>query len=244
MNVDSGRPMVSSRKLADVVADAIGISRESAQLHLKTIRLEGQITFKGYGRGAADMSELDGARLVIAAAASTFAKDSAEALSRFASLAPVGTKKSRITLESFLADRMRELPMHVEPERRFEDRSFGSRRLARTALQLYEPLGEATEKLPRYAVVRWLEPRGHSKRRIFGPIDTPFFKGRAKPAETIAGGDPDDADPGAAELHDVLAQYPDHQLFQIRVIRREALVEIAAAIKGVENFDNADSNTR
>ncbi|UFW42300.1 hypothetical protein [Bradyrhizobium sp. WSM471] len=228
------------------MADAIGISRESAQLHLKMIRLEGLISFKGYGRGAADMSELDGARLVLAAAASTFAKDSAEALRRFANLAPVGTKKSRITLEGFLADRIKELPMDVEPERRFEGgfRSFGSRRLARTALQLYEPLGEGTEKLPRYAVVRWLEGRGHSKRKIFGPVDMAFHKGRSKSAEAIRSEDSDDTDTGAAELHDVLAQYATHQLFQIRVIRREALIEIAAAIKGVESYGNAYGNAR
>jgi hypothetical protein len=76
--------MVTSRQLADVVGDALGIARESAQLHLKTIRAEGQISFKGYGRAAAEMSPLDAARLVIAVAGSTFAKDSADVLKRFA----------------------------------------------------------------------------------------------------------------------------------------------------------------
>ncbi|MDE5445514.1 hypothetical protein GWG65_29625 [Bradyrhizobium sp. CSA207] len=81
-----------------------------------------------------------------------------------------GIRKSQATLERFLADRIDERPMHIEPERlnRVEGRSFGSRHLARTALQLYEPLGEATENLPRYAVVRWLERKGHSMRKIFG----------------------------------------------------------------------------
>jgi hypothetical protein len=35
-------------RLADVIADAVGITKESAQLHLKTIRAADEITFKGY----------------------------------------------------------------------------------------------------------------------------------------------------------------------------------------------------
>lgn len=45
-------------------------------------------------------------------------------------------------------------------------------------------------------------------------------------------------------MHDVLAQYSGHQLFQIRVIGREALIKIGAAIKGIENYGNGHGNTR
>ena len=109
--------MVTSRQLADVVGDALGIARESAQLHLKTIRAEGQISFKGYGRAAAEMSPLDAARLVIAVAGSTFAKDSADVLKRFANLKPLGSGSSAETLEVCLEKRIDELPLEVTAPR-------------------------------------------------------------------------------------------------------------------------------
>ena len=86
--------MITSIALADVVADALGITRESAQLHLKTIRAAGEITFKGYGRAAAAMTPLDASRLLIAVAGSTFAKDSVDVLKRFAKLKPVRLKSA------------------------------------------------------------------------------------------------------------------------------------------------------
>jgi len=233
--------MVTSRELADLVGDALGISRASAQLHLKTIRAAGQILFKGYGRAAADMTSLEAARLVLACAGSTFAKDSMEVLTRFAHLGPAGTRRPLITLEQFLADRIAELPMYVSPEQRERGlgRSFGSRRLAQTALQLYEPIGETTEGLPRFAVVRWLEEKGHSKVRIFGPAAPRVALGNGENA------DEGDDDRGAAELHDVLGQYSEHRLFQVRAVRRTALTEIGAALKGVPaTYGNAYGNTR
>jgi hypothetical protein len=238
--MDSEACMVTSRELADLVGDALGISRASAQLHLKTIRAAGQILFKGYGRAAADMTSLEAARLVLVCAGSTFAKDSMEVLKRFAHLGPAGTKRPLITLEQFLSERIAELPMYEPPEQRDRGlgRSFGSRRLAQTALQLYEPIGETTEDLPRFAVVRWLEQKGHSKVRIFGPA-TP----------RVALGDRGNADEGeergAAELHDVLGQYSDHRLFQVRAVKRTALIEIGAALKDVPaTYGNAYGNTR
>jgi hypothetical protein len=234
--------VVTSIELADVVADALGIARESAQLHLKTIRAAGQISFKGYGRAAADMTSLDAARLVIAAVGSTFAKDSMEVLKRFAHLGPAGTKKPLITLERFLSDRIAELPMEVQPEQRLRElgRSFGSRRLAQTALQLYEPIGTETDGLPRFAVVRWLEQKGHSKLRVFGPAARSVAPRRR--SENAPEGEDDG---GAAEFHDVLGQYTEHRLFQIRAVRRTALIEIGAALKtSPVPYGNAYGNTR
>lgn len=188
------------------------------------------------------MTELDAARLVLAAAGSTFAKDSVETLNRFAHLAPAGTRKSLISLERFLSERIAELPMHVQPEQRLRGlgRSFGSRRLAETALQLYEPIGESAEELPSFAVVRWLEEKGHSKMRIFGPAARPLASGRH--AENAPEGE---NDAGAAEFHDVLGQYTSHRLFQIRAVKRTALIEIGAALRGVPaTYGNALGNTR
>ncbi|MGY3581401.1 hypothetical protein ACVIGB_000529 [Bradyrhizobium sp. USDA 4341] len=79
--------MLSSLALADIVADAIGIKRPTAQLQLRTIRAVGLITFKGFGRSAAAMEPIDAARLLIAVAGSTFAKDGVQVLGRFAKLA-------------------------------------------------------------------------------------------------------------------------------------------------------------
>jgi hypothetical protein len=122
--------------------------------------------------------------------------------------------------------------MNVQPEQRergWSGRSFGSRRLARTALQLYEPIGENVEDLPRFAAVRWLEQRRHSKLRVFGPATRPVARGRrsedATEGESNLG--------GADEFHDVLGQYSDHRLFQVRAVERTALIEIGAAQKGV-----------
>ena len=105
-------------------------------------------------------------------------------------------------------------------------RTFGSQRLAQTALQLYEPIGENVAEAPRYAVVRWVEREGHSKRRIFGSAGQWRNPHRA--------GAKEDADErGPAEFHDVLGQYPSHQLVQVRAVGRDALIMIAAALKGV-----------
>ena len=119
-------------------------------------------------------------------------------------------------------------------------RSFGSRRLAQTALQLYEPIGENVEELPRFAVVRWLEEKGHSKLRIFGPA--PRLPARGRQSENAS---EDDDLRGAGEFHDVLSQYCEHRLFQVRAVARTALIDIGAALKGVQaTYGNAYGNTR
>ncbi|MGB3486528.1 MAG: hypothetical protein WBA62_00350 [Xanthobacteraceae bacterium] len=212
--------MLTSIALADVVADVLGITRESAQLHLKMIRAAGKITFKGYGRAAAAMTPLDASRLVIASAGSIFAKDSIDVLARFAKLVPI-SKRTRhtATLEESLAQRIAELPMdiphleRVSPSPEWQQR-FGSRRLAETALQLLDPIpayGETTNQLPRYAILRWLDHRGHSNVLVFGPEWESLDRG--------------------TEISDLLDQYSSHGLFQVRIVRRQALVDIAKALK-------------
>jgi hypothetical protein len=215
--------------LADVVADALGITRESAQLHLKSIRAAGEITFKGYGRAAAAMTPLDASRLLIAAAGSTFAKDSVEVLKRFAKLKPVRPKSSGDTLEQFLATRIAELPMGIPPEDYVRQqvpsgRVFGSRRLAEAALQLFDPIGSRRDILPCFAVVRWLSFKGHSNVLLFGLDDS--RRGRRRD-------DSDDQEAGTG-IVDLIERYAEHRFFQIRVVRRSTLVEVAAALKGLE----------
>lgn len=230
--------MVTSIQLADIVGDAIGIPQESAQLHLKTIRAAGQISFKGYGRAAADMTALDAARLLIASTASTFAKDSMEMLERFAHLTPLGRRSTNLTLERALEKRIDELPMHIPSEDDVKERvqsrrPFGSRRLADDALQLFEPIGAKTDELPRYAVLRWLTPDGHSNLLRFGPEEQREAL-QAIPNEQVTD-----------TIRDILQRYSDHRLFQVRILERAALIDVAAALKGVPpSYGNAYGNTR
>jgi hypothetical protein len=120
------------------------------------------------------MTPLDASRLLIAAAGSTFAKDSVDVLKRFAKLKPVRPKSASGTLEQLLAIRIAELPMEILPEDYVRQqlpsgRPFGSRRLAEAALQLFDPIGSACGDLPCFAVVRWLSFEGHSNVLLFGP---------------------------------------------------------------------------
>jgi hypothetical protein len=211
--------------LADVVGDALGITRESAQLHLKTIRAAGQISFKGYGRAAAEMTALDASRLLIASAGSTFAKDSLDVLKRFANLKPLRRGSSGGTLEKALETRIAELPFEVPPEDYVKrmvrsGRPFGSRQLAEDALQLFEPMGAGTDGLPRYAVLRWLSLDGHSNVRLFGP------DGQRERTEDIH---PDGRD--ATGIRALVQRYSGHRFFQVRVVERAALIDVAAALK-------------
>jgi hypothetical protein len=232
--------MITSIALADVVADALGLTRESAQLHLKTIRAAGEITFKGYGRAAAAMTPLDASRLLIAAAGSTFAKDSVDVLKRFAKLKPVRSKSAGDTLEQLLAIRIAELPMEIPPEDYVRQqvrsgRPFGSRRLAETALQLFDPIGSRRDDLPCFAVVRWLSLTGHSNVLLFGPDDNRRVRRR---------GD-DDEQEAKTGISDLIERYAAHRFFQVRVVRRMALIDVAAALKGLKQpYGNAYGNTR
>lgn len=49
---------------------------------------------------------------------------------------------------------------------------FGSRQLAVAALQMRDTIptnNKRTDKLPRFAILRWLDQCGHSKVLVFGP---------------------------------------------------------------------------
>ncbi|MDX3965541.1 MAG: hypothetical protein QHD01_02940 [Bradyrhizobium sp.] len=204
------------------MGEALGLPRETAQLHLKTIRAAKQITFKGFGRSAAAMTERDAARLVIAAAGSYFAKDSAVALKRFGGLRPI-TKRTRLgaMLEECLAKCIAGLPMDLPPEEESHrspewQQRFGSRRLAETALQLLDPMPrkEENDALPRYAILRWLNHHGGGEVLVFGPEGQRLERG--------------------TEIPDLLDLYSSHPFFQVRIVRRRALIDIAAALKGVQ----------
>ncbi|MCW5690798.1 MAG: hypothetical protein KIT48_00380 [Pseudolabrys sp.] len=208
-----------------MVSEALGISPESAQLHLRTIRAGGEISFKGYGSSAAAMTSLDAARLLIAATGSDFAKDSLRVLHNYAKLQSLGAKKPRVSLEDFLARRIDNIRQglfppesdphfwsvagrHPEPGKRL----FGSRPLAQNALQLIAPKGVMLDHLPRFAIVRWLDVAGNSMVQSFGPEHH---------AESMA------------QIHradDVVWRYEKADFIQVRVVSRRALITIAKAL--------------
>src|SRR6202022_3125575 len=112
--------MATSGELCQSMAAALGIPFETMREHLRNIRRAGMISFKGHGRGAAAMTTLDAARLLIAAAGSPFVKDSVATLEEFGSLQPIGAGKPmrgsvtgdlqpRIALENYLAGMMQRL---------------------------------------------------------------------------------------------------------------------------------------
>jgi hypothetical protein len=242
--------LATSRQLADAVGKALGISRESAQLHLKVIRAAGEISFKGYGRAAAEMTPRDAARLVIAALGSTFAKDSVNVLRRFAKLRPIGGRsRSTDELEALLSQyiailpRPEEIPRHGAyqvlneaylPDPYDADAPYGgetdpprrrgrpaSRRLPEMALQLLEPIGAGGNELPCYAILRLVDGKGSSQVIVCGP---------------------DRAQVRGTEIPDLVGSYSHHSFFQVRVLKRRALVQIAAALKGIEGIEEASGN--
>src|SRR3981081_1010117 len=114
------REMTTSGELCQSMAEALGIPFETTRAHLRNIRRAGMISFKGHGRGAAAMTTLDAARLLLAAAGSSFVQDSVATLEEFGSLEPVEAGKParggvttapklRIVLEKYLAEVMQRL---------------------------------------------------------------------------------------------------------------------------------------
>lgn len=234
--------MVTSRALAEIIGEALQIPAETAQLHLKVVREAGLISFKGYGRSAANMTSLDAARLVLAVSGSRFAKDSAEVLKCFAKLKPMRRPNSGVILEDFLARRIEKMPLGItvsardyadrkynEWDRRYRDanysinrpKPFGSSRLADIALQLIEPAGIEAEDHPRYAIVRWLSPLGHSNVMTFGPpLGTEWDEARSR---------------SFTDIYDILCAYGGRELFKIHVVKKDALILIARALQSGRN---------
>jgi hypothetical protein len=98
--------MVTSLKLADVVAGALGLSAQTVVQHVKNLQAHELLLSTGRGRGAAQMRPLDAARLILAAAGSDLVKDSVETAGSFGKLLPIGragTPGANIRLEDHLA---------------------------------------------------------------------------------------------------------------------------------------------
>lgn len=167
--------MASSTELSDAVAEAFSVTRESAHLHLRMIREHDMITFKGYGRGAAAMTPLDAARLVIAVAGSSFAKDSMATLERFCGLLSDKDRRSprgvRRKLEDFLAQRIARIVSDQQHQdfKRLPPILPRYNLAAHVALKLMWIVGDDIESSPRVAVMRWFREDGGSDAMSFSP---------------------------------------------------------------------------
>jgi hypothetical protein len=150
--------MATSGELCISVAAALGIPFETTREHLRNIRRAGMISFKGHGRGAAAMTTLDAARLLIAAAGSSFVKDSIATLEGFGKLTPArksprprGVKE--VTLEMHLAEVMQKL---IDERDRLADayrRPVGPGVDSRIALRMMSVVGARPGEFPRTASV-------------------------------------------------------------------------------------------
>lgn len=91
-------------------------------------------------------------------------------------------------------------------------RLFGSRHLAESALQLISPMDTESDGRPRFAIVRWLDRKGNSMVRTFGPEE--HAENRAQ----------------IHHVEDVVWRYDKADFIQVRVIKRAALMKIAMAL--------------
>jgi hypothetical protein len=199
----------TSMGLADAVAAALDEEPDRVRLRLKTIRAAGGITFKGYGRGAAEMTAADASRLVIAVAGSLAAKHAAEALAAFKDMKPLGPKGRGLTLEQFLCEHIGGLASgsvlaeHSSVPYRAYDLA------AEEALKLIWFAGRSRDSLPRAAVVRWFRPDGKSDAAAFASEPMPF--------------------PLATESR-LARRFPRGGLLRSAVVTARALKEIADAL--------------
>jgi hypothetical protein len=169
--------VTTSIELADVVAGALCQDPKWVRLHLKMIRATGNISFKGYGRGAAKMGPLDAARLVIALAGSLTARHAGDVLADFQGLKALGPKGRGLTLEAFLEAHIEHLSMmRGYPERR--DGPFRPlyRLAAEEALKVIWCETNPRDAVPKVAIVRWFREDGGSDAAAFSsaPLTYPL----------------------------------------------------------------------
>jgi hypothetical protein len=117
------------------------------------------ISFKGHGRGAAAMTTLDAARLLIAAAGSSFVKDSLKTLEGFGKLKltrkfPRKRGIKEITLETHLAEALQNLIDERDQLPEAYRRPVSAGVDARIALRMISVVSARPDDYPRTASVR------------------------------------------------------------------------------------------
>lgn len=144
--------MLTSHRLAEAAAGALGLPPETVGQHLRNLRAadRGLISAKGRGRGAAAMTPLDAGRLLLAAVGADFVKDSVAALDAFGDLQPIGLRDpgGPTALVSQLAALLTRLAS--EP-----DAPSPGPRVSHLGLSLMSVASIDKARYPRVAILRW-----------------------------------------------------------------------------------------
>jgi len=162
------------------------------------------------------MAPLDASRLLLAGVGSTFAKDSTNVLRRFAELMPIGDPRKK-TLEEFLAYRIELLPGEdgYLPNDRTPRELL---RLPQIAMELMWPVDSHSEDIPPCAIIRWITRLGDIRTLTFGSVRARrLHRHRSRGI--------------VYDRYDALDMYPEARMFQARIVTRDALVDIAKALR-------------
>lgn len=145
--------MLTSHRLAEVLARVLGLPPETVRQHLRNLQAPDDrrlISAKGRGRGAAAMTPLDAARLLLAAVGADFVKDSVAALDAFGDLQPIGRRdpSGATALVSQLAALLTRLASELD-----EEPAGG--RVSNLGLSLMSVASVDPAGYPRVAILRW-----------------------------------------------------------------------------------------
>src|SRR5882762_1127166 len=95
--------MARSTQLGECVAEVLGLRPTTVASHVRNLREAGLLTKTGRGITGAQMTPLDGARLLIAANCSQDVQDSVETLNRYGKLPHLGNKVQEETFPALSA---------------------------------------------------------------------------------------------------------------------------------------------
>lgn len=164
------------------------------------------------------MTGQDTARLILAIAGSTFARDSYEVLSRFQNLHPTQDLQSGQTLEEVLNHRIEQYPSdrnNLAAVREDPKTAY----LPQIALEMFWAGGLQTNNYPPQAVMCWYNMFGEiSKSVLFAPTD---FLGRRRGGAALANEQP---------RLEALEAYAGVGVVHSRIVTVDAIVQIAEAM--------------
>lgn len=146
--------MLTSHKLAEAVARLLGLPPETVRQHLRNLQAPAArklISAKGRGRGAAVMTPLDAANLLIATAGSDFVKDSVATLDVFGDLRPIGQQDAGAP--AALVNQLAALLTRLASEP--EEDPEGRPRSSNVGLSLMSVASVDPARYPRVAILRW-----------------------------------------------------------------------------------------
>jgi hypothetical protein len=151
--------MITSLKLAAVVAETFGLSKQTVFLHVKNLQKRAMLSAAGRGFNAAHMRPIDASRIILAAAGSRLVKETVDTVKGFGKLRPTvhaGRSGPGIMFEDHLAGMLTEIAARsnfgqADPG--------GAESSAFASISLFSAF-DTTGPLPRAAVARRATERG------------------------------------------------------------------------------------